>query len=230
MTYESTRNSSSRRAIRYSVGTSAASALALVMAAPAVAQDAGGQAGTNAGAQPENTIIVSGIRGSLQRNLDVKREAPGVVDVISSEEIGKFPDSNVAASLQRLPGVSIQRDGMRGEANGVTIRGFGGDFEILGGIFLGEFRGRFIGREQGLDDFFARGVFRVLIGFRGGIKSLNANDHRAGGMTFSPLQAGVELAILDRSEPGDALIALAAVWHEHDLPGGDRFAIEGHGA
>lgn len=128
MTYESARNSSSRRAIRYSVGTSAASALALVMAAPAVAQDAGGQAGTNAGAQPENTIIVSGIRGSLQRNLDAKREAPGVVDVISSEEIGKFPDSNVAASLQRLPGVSIQRDGMRGEANGVTIRGFGGDF------------------------------------------------------------------------------------------------------
>ena len=60
MTYESARNSSSRRAIRYSVGTSAASALALVMTAPAVAQDAGGQAGTNAGAQPENTIIVTG--------------------------------------------------------------------------------------------------------------------------------------------------------------------------
>lgn len=73
-------------------------------------------------------IVVTGIRGSLQRNLDAKREASGVVDVISSEDIGKFPDSNVAASLQRLPGVSIQRDGVRGEANGVTIRGFGGDF------------------------------------------------------------------------------------------------------
>jgi len=76
----------------------------------------------------QDEIVVTGIRGSLQRNLDAKREASGVVDVISSEDIGKFPDSNVAASLQRLPGVSIQRDGVRGEANGVTIRGFGGDF------------------------------------------------------------------------------------------------------
>ncbi|MBY8827029.1 TonB-dependent receptor [Hephaestia mangrovi] len=75
-----------------------------------------------------NDIIVTGIIGSLQRNLDAKREAPGVVDVISSEDIGKFPDSNVAASLQRLPGVSIQRSGVRGEANGITVRGFGGDF------------------------------------------------------------------------------------------------------
>ncbi|MGN6375574.1 MAG: TonB-dependent receptor [Sphingomonas sp.] len=73
-------------------------------------------------------IIVTGIIGSLQRNLDAKREAPGVVDVISSEDIGKFPDSNVAASLQRLPGVSIQRNGPRGEATGITVRGFGGDF------------------------------------------------------------------------------------------------------
>jgi TonB-dependent receptor len=73
-------------------------------------------------------IIVTGIIGSLQRNLNAKRNAPGVVDVISSEDIGKFPDSNVAASLQRLPGVSIQRNGPRGEANGITVRGFGGDF------------------------------------------------------------------------------------------------------
>src|SRR3546814_5769525 len=74
------------------------------------------------------TIVVTGIRGSLQRNLDIKRNAAGVVDAISSEDIGKFPDSNVAASLQRLPGVSIQRSGARGEPQGITVRGFGGDF------------------------------------------------------------------------------------------------------
>lgn len=73
-------------------------------------------------------IIVTGIRGSLQRNLDLKRESSGVIDVISSEDIGKFPDSNVAASLQRVPGVSIQRSGTRGEPTGITVRGFGGDF------------------------------------------------------------------------------------------------------
>lgn len=73
-------------------------------------------------------IVVTGIRGSLQRSLDLKREASGVVDVITSEDIGKFPDSNVAASLQRVPGVSIQRSGTRGEPTGITVRGFGGDF------------------------------------------------------------------------------------------------------
>jgi TonB-dependent receptor len=73
-------------------------------------------------------IVVTGLRGSLQRNLDLKRDATGVVDVISAEDIGKFPDSNVAASLQRLPGVSIQRSGSRGEPTGITVRGFGGDF------------------------------------------------------------------------------------------------------
>ena len=134
MAYKAARNPGFRSAIRYSVGASLASALAIAIAiaTPATAQEtqegSDSTGGANGDARAENTIIVSGIRGSLQRNLDAKREAPGVVDVISSEEIGKFPDSNVAASLQRVPGVSIQRDGMRGEANGVTIRGFGGDF------------------------------------------------------------------------------------------------------
>jgi iron complex outermembrane receptor protein len=73
-------------------------------------------------------IVVTGLIGSLQRNLDLKRQSSGVIDVISSEDIGKFPDSNVAASLQRVPGVSIQRSGTRGEPEGITVRGFGGDF------------------------------------------------------------------------------------------------------
>jgi len=103
----------------------ASSAIALSIASPVAAQETPAGS-TDAGApSPDQDIIITGIRGSLQRSLDVKREASGVVDVISAEDIGKFPDSNVAASLQRLPGVSIQRDGARGEANGVTIRGFG---------------------------------------------------------------------------------------------------------
>lgn len=113
------------------LAASAAGALAMALATPAQAQDAEApQAGDQLDTQasPENTIVVTGIRGSLQRNLDAKRNASGVVDVISSEDIGKFPDSNVAASLQRLPGVSIQRAGARGEPQGITVRGFGGDF------------------------------------------------------------------------------------------------------
>jgi len=107
----------------------ATSAIALAIASPAFAQTAA-PAPTPAAADTDNTqeVVVTGIRGSLQRNLDIKRSAPGVVDAISSEDIGKFPDSNVASALQRLPGVSIQRSGSRGEATGVTVRGFGGGF------------------------------------------------------------------------------------------------------
>jgi iron complex outermembrane recepter protein len=94
------------------------------------AQEAAKAADPNANpaSQPLEEVVVTGLRASLQRNLDIKREAPGVMDVISSEDIGKFPDSNVAASLQRVPGVSIQRSGTRGEPTGITVRGFGGDF------------------------------------------------------------------------------------------------------
>src|SRR5205823_12105409 len=73
-------------------------------------------------------IVITGIRGSLQRDLNAKRNAPGVMDTISAEDIGKFPDPNVASALQRVPGVTIQRSGPRGDANGITVRGFGGDF------------------------------------------------------------------------------------------------------
>lgn len=115
---------SSNRSIGRRLLLSAASGvIALACIAPAAAQDA-----TTAQTEGDEEIIVTGIRASLQRNLDIKRESTGVVDVISAEEIGKFPDSNVAAALQRLPGVAIQRSGSRGDATGVSIRGFGGDF------------------------------------------------------------------------------------------------------
>src|SRR3546814_13495118 len=61
----------------------------------------------------ENTIIVTGVRGSLERAMDIKRESSGVVDAISAEDIGKFPDTNLAESLQRVPGVSISSEERR---------------------------------------------------------------------------------------------------------------------
>ena len=106
----------------------ATSAIALSAAAPLFAQNAAAPAPSVSDTDATQEVVVTGIRGSLQRNLDIKRTAPGVVDAISSEDIGKFPDSNVASALQRLPGVSIQRSGARGEATGVTVRGFGGGF------------------------------------------------------------------------------------------------------
>ena len=61
--------------------------------------------------------------------MDTKREAGGVVDSISAEDIGKFPDTNLAESLQRITGVSIDRSG--GEGQKITVRGFGPQFNTV---------------------------------------------------------------------------------------------------
>lgn len=74
-------------------------------------------------------IQVSGIRGSVQESMGIKRDSAGVVDAISAEDIGKFPDTNLAESLQRITGISISRN--NGEGNQVTARGFGPDFNMV---------------------------------------------------------------------------------------------------
>jgi TonB-dependent receptor len=74
-------------------------------------------------------VVVTGLRGSLKASMEVKRDATGVVDAISAEDIGKFPDTNLAESLQRITGVSIDR--VNGEGSAVTVRGFGPDFNLV---------------------------------------------------------------------------------------------------
>ena len=71
-------------------------------------------------------VSVTGIRSSLQRAMDIKRNSDAIVDSIASESLGKFPDTNIAESLQRITGVSIDRSG--GEGQAVTVRGFGPQF------------------------------------------------------------------------------------------------------
>src|ERR1700722_2412638 len=51
-------------------------------------------------------IVVTGIRASLQKSLEVKRNSDGFVDAVSAEDIGKMPDKNIADDVQRLPGVN----------------------------------------------------------------------------------------------------------------------------
>ncbi|QGZ42314.1 TonB-dependent receptor [Pseudoduganella flava] len=80
-------------------------------------------------AAKSNTVVVKGIRRSLMTSLDTKREGSGIVDAISAEDIGKFPDQNLAESLQRITGVSIDRAG--GEGKQITVRGFGPDFNTV---------------------------------------------------------------------------------------------------
>lgn len=71
-------------------------------------------------------IVITGFRASLNKALDVKRESVSSVDAIVAEDIAKFPDQNLAESLQRIPGISIQRDG--GEGRSITVRGLSGQF------------------------------------------------------------------------------------------------------
>jgi outer membrane cobalamin receptor len=86
------------------------SALSLMGAAQtAMAQEAPAD-GVSGGEE----IVVTGIRASLEAAAAIKRDAQGVVDAISAEDIGKFPDTNLAESLQRITGVSIDRSNGEG--------------------------------------------------------------------------------------------------------------------
>ena len=90
---------------------------------PAYAADEAADATNADGEQAVEVIQVSGIRGSSKANINAKRFSNSVVDVITAEDIGKFPDKNVADSLARISGVGISRE--FGEGERITIRGSG---------------------------------------------------------------------------------------------------------
>ncbi|WP_428631885.1 TonB-dependent receptor [Sphingopyxis sp.] len=98
--------------------------LAALAVSPTYAQDTAPAADDTVA--PEDEIVVTGFRASLDKALDVKRESVAAVDAIVAEDIAKFPDQNLAESLQRIPGITIQRDG--GEGRGITVRGLGSQF------------------------------------------------------------------------------------------------------
>lgn len=76
------------------------------------------------------TVVITGIRKSLDSAVTLKRESRGLVDGIVAEDIGKFPDTNLAESMQRIAGVSIDRNAS-GEGSKVTVRGVGPDFNMV---------------------------------------------------------------------------------------------------
>jgi len=108
----------------------AVAAACSALVAPLHAQEAvaaGQDSGANAPAP--QTVVVTGLRASLQSSLNLKRNADGIVDGIVAEDIGKFPDTNLAESLQRISGVSIDRT--NGEGQKITVRGVGPDFNMV---------------------------------------------------------------------------------------------------
>jgi TonB-dependent receptor len=99
----------------------------------AQAQDAApGSPATTDISQPQaaaTTVTVTGIRASMQSTLNLKRNSDGIVDGIVADDIGKFPDTNLAEAVQRISGVSIDRS--NGEGQRVTIRGVGPDLNMV---------------------------------------------------------------------------------------------------
>jgi iron complex outermembrane receptor protein len=77
--------------------------------------------------QAAETITITGIRRGIESAIATKKNADGVVEAISAEDIGKLPDTTIAESLARLPGVTTQRD-RNGNATNISIRGLGPDF------------------------------------------------------------------------------------------------------
>jgi TonB-dependent receptor len=74
-------------------------------------------------------VVITGLRQSLVNSESIKRDASGVVDAITAEDIGKFPDTNLAEAVQRIPGVTIDRN--NNEGSRVTVRGFGPEFNLV---------------------------------------------------------------------------------------------------
>lgn len=106
--------------------------IAFVVAYPVAAQTAADQEGDVRRAAPEavsDEIVVTGLRAGLSRAIDTKRNSDIIVDSIASEDLGKFPDTNVAESLQRITGVSVDRSG--GEGQFISVRGFGPQFNTV---------------------------------------------------------------------------------------------------
>ena len=114
--------------------------LLLLYQLPATAQQAA-TSPTSDSADDIDTVTVTGYRGSIEQSLNQKRSANAVVDVITAEDVSKFPDKNVADSLQRVPGVFIDRNG--GEGSQVSIRGLAPE------LVLTQLNGNYVASSEG---------------------------------------------------------------------------------
>jgi TonB-dependent receptor len=93
-----------------------------------------------------DTIVVTGIRGSIENSIRAKQNSDDIIEAISAEDIGKLPDASIAESLSRLPGLATQR--LDGRANQISIRGLSPDFA---GTTLNGREQATIGENRGVD-------------------------------------------------------------------------------
>ncbi|WCP14780.1 Vitamin B12 transporter BtuB [Sphingobium sp. AntQ-1] len=207
----------------------AASAVgSLSLAQAAIAQAAAPQADPAAAAAPQDSevadIVVTGIRASLASATNAKRDAVAFGDSIFAEDIGKLPATNLAETLNRMPGVRLNRD-INGEGTQVAIRGLGPSFTrvLLNGSQLqvasdGGTNGGSANREVDLD-FFPSELFTRLDlakspspstlegGIAGTVNLRNARPFDKPGTHFTVVAQGQYTDSNDRISPRGAIVA-----------------------
>jgi iron complex outermembrane receptor protein len=187
-------------ACKYGVSTSVI-AVAMALSGVAQAQSTTAPQPASPAVTEVEEVVVTGFRRSLDAALNVKRQSVSGVDVIVAEDIAKFPDQNLAESLQRIPGISIIRDG--GEGRAITVRGLGSQFtrvRVNGMEAIATTAdGASANRERGFDfNVFASELFNSLVvhktaeasldeGSLGAVVDLNTGNPLAGkdGLTLA---------------------------------------------
>jgi len=126
-----------------------------------------------------DSINVTGVRASIQQSLLEKHSATGIVDAISAEDIGKFPDLNLSESLQRIPGITVDRNNI-GEGSTINLRGLGPAFtqvEINGMPGMsngGESRASYAEGSRGFNfEMFASELFSKAVVYKTGMAEVD---------------------------------------------------------
>jgi iron complex outermembrane recepter protein len=120
-----------RSLARAVVSTTAMWALSqLALADTAATAEATASNGKDAASEPLQEVVVTGLRASLTKSLEEKKDAAVVLDSITALELGRFPDADVADSLRHIPGVSILRT-TGGDGLYVAVRGLGQEYNIV---------------------------------------------------------------------------------------------------
>lgn len=180
----------------------------------------------------DQVIVVTGFRKSLEAALNMKKNSVSAVDAIVAEDIAKFPDQNLAESLQRITGVAITRDG--GEGQKITVRGLGSQFTVtrVNGLpaqaaSMTGGSGGSVNRDRSFDfNVFASELFKALIvhktaeanldeGSLGAVIDLNTG-HPLGGKAGLTGLLSASAAYNDLSKKAGPRLAGLLNWHNEE--------------
>ncbi|MFC5372362.1 TonB-dependent receptor [Brevundimonas faecalis] len=216
--------------LRYALLAGTVSALAL-SAGVAAAQDA------NAPATEVDEVVVTGIRASLRQSIDTKRAADGIVDVVTAEDVGKFPSANVAEAITIIPGVTVDRAFGQGEK--VSILGtdpalnrtlLNGQTVASADWFLLDQPGRTFNyallapQIVGKVEVFKTPEARIDEGSIGG--TVDVSTRRPLDLAERTISGAVTWLYNDRSEEGDAQLSAMAGWRNADRTIGVLFSAQ----